>query len=73
VVRRCRRATIPCWHWLLGAGRILLYRSQPAYYFAALLALAAAAVFSGWIIKRGRSALGKPNPCLYWYLAQSPV
>ena len=40
-----------------------------AYYFAALLALVAAAAFAGWIVRRGRSALGKPHPCLYWYLA----
>lgn len=59
--------------WLaLAAGALAVFSfiaSNSAYYFAALLALAAAAVFAGWIVRRGRSALGQPHPCLYWYLA----
>jgi hypothetical protein len=56
----------------LAAGALAVFSfiaSNPAYYFAALLALAAAAAFAGWIVRRGRSALGQPHPCLYWYLA----
>ena len=56
----------------LAAG-VLAFASFAAnnqiYYFAALLALAAAAVFSGWIVRRAGRALGQPHPCLYWYLA----
>lgn len=59
--------------WLaLAAGALAVFSfivPGPAYYFAALLALAAATAFAGWIVRRGRSALGKPHPCLYWYLA----
>lgn len=39
------------------------------YYFAALLALAVTAAFSGWIIQRASAPLSKPHPCLHWYLA----
>ena len=56
----------------LAAGALAVFSfiaPSPAYYFAALLALAATAVFAGWIVRRGRLALGKPHPCLYWYLA----
>ncbi|GAO36440.1 hypothetical protein SCT_1847 [Sulfuricella sp. T08] len=56
----------------LAAGALAVFSfiaPSQAYYFAALLALAAAAAFAGWIASRGRSALGKPHPCLYWYLA----
>jgi len=56
----------------LAAGGLAVFSfiaPNQAYYFAALLALAAAAAFAGWIVRRGRSALGKPHPCLYWYLA----
>lgn len=59
--------------WLaLAAGALAVFSfisPNQIYYFAALLALAAAAAFAGWIAGRGRSALGKPHPCLYWYLA----
>lgn len=56
----------------LAAGALAVFSfiaPNPVYYFAALLALAAAAAFAGWIVRRGRLALGKPHPCLYWYLA----
>lgn len=59
--------------WLaLVAGALAVFSfisPNQIYYFAALLALAAASAFAGWIVKRGRSALGKPHPCLHWYLA----
>ncbi|MHB1590236.1 MAG: hypothetical protein ACYCTW_01705 [Sulfuricella sp.] len=59
--------------WLaLAAGALTVFSfiaPNPAYYFAALLALAAATAFAGWIVRRARLALGKPHPCLYWYLA----
>jgi len=56
----------------LAAGTLAVFSfiaPNPAYYFAALLALAATSAFAGWIVKLGKSALGKPHPCLYWYLA----
>ena len=56
----------------LAAG-VLAFSSFAAstqiYYFAALLALAAAGLFAGWIVRRGKLALGAPHPCLHWYLA----
>lgn len=56
----------------LAAGLLAVFSfSAPNqfYYFAALLALAAAVLFSVWIIQRGKSALGRPHPCLDWYFA----
>ncbi|BAN34313.1 hypothetical protein SCD_n00464 [Sulfuricella denitrificans skB26] len=56
----------------LAAGVLAVFSfiaPNQIYYFAALLALAAATMFAGWIASRGRSALGKPHPCLHWYLA----
>lgn len=56
----------------LAAGALAVFSfiaPSQAYYFAALLALAAATAFAGWIVRRGRSALGNPHPCLHWYLA----
>jgi hypothetical protein len=35
----------------------------------AALALGAALVMAGWIVRRAQAALGAPHPCLYWYLA----
>ena len=43
--------------------------SNQAYYFATFLALATAVAFAAWIIRRASKALGKPHPCLYWYLS----
>lgn len=56
----------------LAAGALAFYSftaSNQAYYFAALAALAAAMAFSVWIARRAAVILGKPHPCLYWYLA----
>jgi hypothetical protein len=56
----------------LVAGTLAFYSfaaPNQAYYFAALVALAAAGAFAAWIIKRAAGSLGKPHPCLYWYLA----
>lgn len=39
-----------------------------AYYLAAFIALAVAMVFALWIINRAIYTIGKPHPCLYWYL-----
>ncbi|MDD5240487.1 MAG: hypothetical protein PHG47_02070 [Sulfuricella sp.] len=55
-----------------AAGALAVFSFAAAnqiYYFAALLALAVAAIFSGWIIKRATAPLAKPHPCLHWYLA----
>ena len=57
---------------MLAAGALTVFSfsaANQAYYLAALLALAAAAVFIGWIIRRTSSPLNKPHPCLHWYLA----
>lgn len=43
--------------------------SSQAYYSASHLALAAMVAFAVWIIRRAAGAVGKPHPCLYWYLA----
>lgn len=58
--------------FMLSSGVLAVYSFAAAngiYYFAALLALVAAAVFSGWIMRRTANPLNKPHPCLYWYLA----
>lgn len=55
----------------LAAGALAFFSfavPNQTYYFAALLALAAAVTFAVWIIRRAINALGKPHPCLYWYL-----
>jgi hypothetical protein len=44
-------------------------RATPTLYPAALLGLAASLGLLVWGASRGRSALGGPHPCLYWYLA----
>lgn len=42
----------------------------PAFAVAgAILGLAAAVGLGAWVTACGRAALGKPHPCLYWYLA----
>ncbi len=56
----------------LASGALAVFSfisPNQAYYFAALLALSAVVAFSGWIVRRGKSALGNPHPCLHWYLA----
>lgn len=58
--------------FMLASGTLVVYSFATAssiYYFAALTAFAAAAVFSGWIMRRTVNPLNKPHPCLYWYLA----
>ncbi len=57
---------------VLAAGVLAFFSfavPSEAYYFAALLALAATMVFAGWSIRRAANPLGKPHPSLYWYLA----
>lgn len=56
----------------LAAGTLAFYSfaaPNQTYYFAALAALAAAMAFAVWIVRRAAGSLGKPHPCLYWYLA----
>lgn len=58
--------------FMLATGILTVFSftaANQAYYPAALLALAAAAVFIGWIISRTSNPLNKPHPCLHWYLA----
>jgi len=57
---------------MLATGALTVFSFSAlnqAYYVAALLALAVAAVFIGWIISRTSNPLNKPHPCLHWYLA----
>lgn len=57
---------------MLASGALTVFSftaAQQTYYLAAFLALVAAAVFIGWIIKRTSNPLNKPHPCLHWYLA----
>ncbi len=56
---------------LLIAGALVFFsfvESNQAYVFAAYLALAASVAFAAWIVRRAIRAVGKPHPCLYWYL-----
>jgi len=55
----------------LSAGTLAFFSfaaSNQIYYFAAFFALALAITFAAWIIRRADKAVGKPHPCLYWYL-----
>ena len=57
---------------LLFAGLLVFFSfvvSNQIYYFAAYVALVAAAFFAAWIFRRAVKAVGSPHPCLYWYLA----
>jgi len=56
---------------MLVAGALAFFSfatSGRVYYPAAFIALAAAVIFAAWIIRRAVKAVGKPHPCLYWYL-----
>lgn len=62
--------TIPLLASVAGALAVFSFAiASQLYYFAALLALTVAAVFSAWIIQRASAPLVKPHPCLHWYLA----
>jgi hypothetical protein len=54
---------------LMTAGFASAELYAAALHGAPLLALAAALVMAGWIVGRGRSAIGAPHPGLRWYLA----
>jgi hypothetical protein len=69
-------ATLRLLPWLAQGGGIIVTLAFlfPAFLvagrnLAVLLALAAAATLVIWMWRRGRRALGKPHPCLDWYLA----
>lgn len=57
----------------LAAGFAAFYSFtgyHPAFrHGAAALGFAAGATLAFWIWRRGKTALGRPHPCLYWYLA----
>lgn len=64
--------------WLLVAilvaglsafGQFVSYVLPFAAMLAAVLASAASGSFAWWAWRRGKTALGSPHPCLYWYLA----
>ena len=55
----------------MASGMLALFSfavSNQIYYLAAFFALALAITFGAWIILRASKAVGKPHPCLYWYL-----
>ncbi|MDP2762713.1 MAG: hypothetical protein Q8O64_20325 [Sideroxyarcus sp.] len=57
---------------MLSAGALVFFsfaEGNQAYHSAAYLALAAAVAFAVWIVRRAAGAVGKPHPCLNWYLA----
>src|SRR5574340_1488340 len=58
---------------MLAAGFAAFYSFigyHPAFrHGAAALGFAAGALFAFWAWRRGKTALGRPHPCLYWYLA----
>lgn len=57
---------------MLASGALAVFSfatASRAYYFSALLALVASAIFFRWITRSTSSPLNKPHPCLYWYLA----
>jgi len=50
---------------MLAAGALAVFSFAAAnqiYYLAAFLALAAAAVFFGWVVRRASGLLNKPHP-----------
>ena len=56
---------------MLIAGLLAFFSfaaTSRAYYLAAFLALATAVAFAAWIIRRATKTVGRPHPCLYWYL-----
>jgi hypothetical protein len=62
--------------WLaLGAGLLALAQFVTpgtipyAYSISALGALMAASASAAWMVSRGRRAVGRPHPCLHWYVA----
>ena len=56
---------------MLIAGLLAFFSfaaSGQTYYVAAFIALVVAMAFLAWIVRRADSAVGKPHPCLYWYV-----
>jgi len=57
---------------MLVAGLLAFYSfAAPGhpYHLAASIALATAVAFTVWISRRAIRSIGKPHPCLHWYLA----
>lgn len=56
---------------MLTAGVLAFFSfaaSSQNYYLAAFIALAAATAFTVWVLRRAAGSIGRPHPCLYWYL-----
>lgn len=54
------------------AGALVFFSfvvSNRLYLSGAVLAMLCAALFVAWMIRRATLAVGKPHPCLSWYLA----
>jgi len=57
---------------MLIAGLLAFYSfAAPGhtYHLAAFIALVTAVAFAVWISRRAIKSIGKPHPCLHWYLA----
>lgn len=57
---------------LAFAGALVVYSlagASQAHHAAASLALVASFVFAAWTVRRAGKSVGKPHPCLHWYLA----
>lgn len=56
---------------MLTAGVLAFFSfaaSSQNYYPAAFIALATAMAFAVWVLRRAAGSIGRPHPCLYWYL-----
>lgn len=53
----------------IGIAAHFLTGNETLRLFSPWLALAAVAGFGAWMAGRGRACLGRPNPCLAWYMA----
>lgn len=64
-------AALPVAALFAGTGIAIhfLTGNETLRLFSPGLALAAVAGFAAWMVGRGRACLGRPNPCLAWYIA----
>lgn len=56
---------------LSGAALLAVFSfasSSRLYYFAAALALVVSVIFIAWIMRRAFKTVGRPHPCLMWYV-----
>lgn len=65
--------TLPVWATLAGLLVFISFayptEAPNTYYLGALLGWVVSGVMGWWIYRRGVASLGRPHPCLNWYLA----